>query len=245
MRLSRSLLLLTLLTALLGQGCVSTDRRDADPEKAAKIYADLGLEYLRQGNLELALVKLERSLELDGNNADAHHYIAEVYNQLGKAELAQKHYLEAVSLDDANPMLLNNYGAFLCEQGRFEASEEYFLRAAALPRYRTPELAYENLALCALQSDNTARAEEYFRKALKLRPGLPQSLYQMARLTYQQEQYLTARAFIQRLHDIGQTRQSLQLAIRIEEALGDADAADAYRDALSSQFPDAVQGTQP
>lgn len=222
-------------------GCVSTDKREANPEKAAQIYADLGLQYLRQGNLELARVKLERSLELNDKNADAHHYIAEIYKQRKNWEQAGQHYSKAVRYDEENPMLLNNYGAFLCEQGRFSESEEYFLRATRLPSYRTPELAYENLALCALQTDNSSTAEAYFRKALQLQPSLPKSLYQMALISYQQGEYLSARAFIERFHAIGRTPQSLKLGIRIEEALGDEAAADKYRERLSRQFPDTTR----
>jgi len=231
--------LCTLLILAITQGCVSTGQKHADPGKAAQLYADLGVQYLRQGNLELSLIKLKHALELDSENADANHYIAELYRQMGNKELAKEYFEKAVRYDDKNPMLLNNYGAFLCEQGHFDESEKYFLRAAKVPSYRTPELAYENLALCAMKTDNTAKAEEYFRKALKIRPALPQSLYQMALLSYQQGEYLQARAFIQRFYALGKTRQSLELGIRIEEALGDKAAADKYRKELSAKTSDA------
>jgi type IV pilus assembly protein PilF len=228
----------TLLILVVTSGCVSTGQKNSDPQKAAQLYADLGVQYLRQGNLELSLIKLKHALELDSENADANHYIAELYKQMGNKELAQEYFKKAVRYDDNNPMLLNNYGAFLCEQGQLDESEKYFLRAAKVPSYRTPELAYENLALCAMKSDNNAKAEEYFRKALKIRPTLPQSLYQMALLSYQQGEYLQARAFIQRFYTIGKTRQSLELGIRIEEALGDKAAADKYRKELSAKTSD-------
>ena len=232
------LLGIVLAVITLMSACVSNKHRTEDPEKAATIYADLGLQYLRQGNLELALVKLERSLELDSKHPDANHYIAEVYKQMGNTVMAEEYYKKAVRYDGDNPMLLNNYGAFLCEQGRFKESEGYFLKAAKVPTYRTPELAYENLALCALQSDNQAKAEEYFRKALQIRPTLPKSLYQMALISYDKKEYLKARAFIERFHELGQTEQRLTLGVKIEEALGDEVAANKYREALSSQFSD-------
>ncbi len=223
-----------MLSLSLMQGCVSTQpERKENPEQAAKIYADLGLQYLRQGDLEMSLDRLKRSLEIDSKNPAANHYIAEVYKQLGNMQSADDHFKLAVRYDRENPMVLNNYGAFLCEQGRFEESEGYFLQAAKIPDYRTPELAYENLALCALQTGNREEAEEYFRKALEIRPNLPKSLYQMALLNYQKGEYFRARAFIQRFHSLGKTEQSLNLGIKIEEALGDISAADNYRQELS------------
>ena len=222
------------LISMLLQACVTSGQRSEDPEKAAQIYADLGLEYLRQGKLDLALMKLERSLELNKKYPQAHHYIAEVYKQMGDEELAEKFYKSALHFDSENPMLLNNYGAFLCQQSRIDESEKYFLRAANLSGYRTPELAFENLALCALQNHDKVKAEEYFRKALATNPSLHKSLYQMAQLSYEDGVYLKARAFIQRFHAIGQTEQSLKLGIRIEKALGDNAAVDRYRNALST-----------
>lgn len=239
------LVIMMVAAGLLLQGCVSSGQRESKPEKAAVIYADLGLEYLRQGNLDLALSRLERSLELDEGNAAAHQYIAEVYRQMGKADAAETHYRRALRLDNNNPMLLNNYGAFLCERKRFSAAEEFFLRAANAPSYRTPELAYENLALCALEMDDLERARDYFRKALEIRPSLPQSLYQMAEISYRNGEYLSARGFIERYHALGQTRQSLELAIRVEEALGDTAAADNYRELLNTNFSGAGRRSQP
>ena len=229
------------LFSMLLQGCVTSGMRNEDPEKAAKIYAELGLEYLRQGKLKLALTKLERSLELNKKNPLAHHYIAETYKQMGDMESAEKYYNSAIYYDDENPLLLNNFGALLCQQSRVDESEEYFLRAANSSKYRTPELAYENLALCALQNGDKEKAEQYFRKALTVNPALHKSLYQLALLNYDAGDFMKARAFIQRFHAIGETEQSLKLAIRIERALGNNAAVDRYKKSLSSK----LSGTGP
>lgn len=237
----KQLTLVTIIfSLLLMQGCVSNQSRNEDPEKAATIYADLGLEYLRKGNLELALVKLERSLELDNKHPKANHYIAEVYKQMGNLDLADEYYGKAVKYDSENPMLLNNYGAFLCDQGRIEESEEYFIRASKTPRYRNPELTYENIALCAMQAENIEKAEEFFRKALQIRPALHKSLYQMANISYDKKEFMKARAFIERFHSIAKTESSLKLGIQIEEALGDETAVEEYRQALSARFQQSV-----
>jgi type IV pilus assembly protein PilF len=189
----------------------------------------------------MALEKLKRALEIDSKNPAANHYIAEVYKQQGEAKQAEKYYDRAAELDPKNPMVLNNYGAFLCDQSRFADAEKYFLRAASAPRYQTPELAYENLALCAQRMKNSKQAEEYFRKALAANPKLPKSLYQMAQLSYDQKEYLKARAFIQRFHGVAmQSEQSLKLAIKIEQALGNKAALQEYQQELKARFPDAT-----
>jgi type IV pilus assembly protein PilF len=241
--MKRILVLTAMTIALLMQGCMQSGGPKGEKEEAeaARIYSDLGLGYLRQGSLEQALEKLKRALEIDSKYPAANHYIAEVYKQLGDTKQAEKYYDRAAELDPRNPMVLNNYGAFLCDQARFVDAEKYFLRAANTPRYQTPELAYENLALCAQRVNNSDKAEEYFRKALAANPKLSKSLYQLAQLSYDKKDHLKARAFLQRFHGVStQSEQSLKLAIKIEQALGNETALQEYRQALKTRFPDAV-----
>jgi len=241
--MNKVIVLMVTLFALLLQGCVQSGGPKGEKEtaEAVRIYNDLGLGYLRQGKLDQAQDKLKRALELNSSDPAANHYIAEVYKQQGDTKLAEKYYDRAAELDPRNPMVLNNYGAFLCEQSRFADAEKYFLRAANTPRYQTPELAYENLALCAQRVNNMDKAEEYFRKALSANPKLPKSLYQLAQLSYDKKDYLKARAFLQRFHGVAaQSEQSLKLAIKIEEVLGNEAALEEYRQSLKTRFPDAV-----
>lgn len=232
-----------MLVAVLGllalQGCAQNEFRSADEKrKAAGIYADLGLGYLRQGKYDLAKQKLERSIELNPRLVDAHHFIAEVYKQTEEYELADKHYGDALAIAPKDPVILNNYGAFLCERGRFEDAEKYFLKVVSAKRYRTPEFAYENLALCAQRTGNNVKAEEYFRKALDIDGKLTKSLFQMATIYYEKKDYLRGRAFLQRYHSFAQpTEQSLKLGIKIEEAQGDSVARQGYVDQLKKLFP--------
>lgn len=239
----RRLTLLAVATAVLLQGCAQTSgpKGAAETAEAVRVYSDLGLGYLRQGKLDQALLKLRRALELDSRDPSSNHYIAEVYKQLGEAKQADHHFEKAADLDPKNPMLLNNYGAFLCDQSRFADAEKYFLRAANLPRYQTPELAYENLALCILRMNVPAQAETYFRKALAINPDLQKSLYQMAQLSYNNKEYLMARAFVQRFQSVAEPSElGLKLAIKIETALGNEPALQEYRQSLKTHFPNAV-----
>ena len=227
------------LLVLFAQGCAQNNDmgRKGDPIKASQIYAELGLGYLQEGEVERAISKLERALELNKKNAPAHHYLAEAYKQLNDPELAEQHFKKAVALAPNDASILNNYGAFLCSQSRIDDAEKYFLKAAQTPRYRTPELAYENAALCAMRADDKTRAETYFRKALSLMPNLPKSLFYMAQLSYDKGDYLRARAFLQRLEKArAMTEQALRLGIKVETALGDSAAAARYRQALDKRL---------
>jgi type IV pilus assembly protein PilF len=68
------------------------------------------------------------------------------------------------------------------------------------------------------------------------------ALLQMLRLTHDQGEYLRARAYLQRFQQVNRHGpESLWLAIRVEHALGDKNAASSYGLALRNQFPDAPQ----
>ena len=51
------------------------------------------------------------------------------------------------------------------------AARQYFLQAAESPLYRTPEVAYTNAGRCARADGRPKDAEQYFRKALAIKPN--------------------------------------------------------------------------
>lgn len=235
--------LLMLLTLLVLTACTRQQVIESgDSDSPAVINAKLGLGYLHQGNYDVAQTKLEKALQQDPKLAMAHHYIAELYQQTGSIELARKHFERAVKLDPDDPLLLNNYGVFLCEQKHYKEAEQYFLKVADMPAYKHPDKAYENAALCALRMPDQAMAEKYFRKALKANPRLQNSLYQMAQLNYDTHEYLEARAFLQRFFsEAGYTPQGLWLGVRIEREMGDTTALTKYTKLLLDKFPDSEE----
>jgi type IV pilus assembly protein PilF len=207
-------------------------------DTSADINAKLGLSYMQQGDYDTALEKLKRALDQDPNSVAANHYIAELYKVLNNNELAEEHYKKALRLDGNDPAIQNNYGVFLCDRKRYEEAEKHFLLATRISSYRHPDEAYENAGLCALRIPDAKRAETYFRQALEINPLLPNALYQMALLNFDAQQYLPARAFLQRYEAFSPaTSKTLWLGFRIERALGNGDAAGRYAQDLRTKFP--------
>jgi type IV pilus assembly protein PilF len=214
----------------------------ARPEPLSDTYVKLGVGYLQQGKRDLALSNLQRALELDAQSSSAHNAIAILYEQLGETKLARRHYERAVRLNPQDSPAQNNYGAFLCRQNELAKAERHFLGALKNPLYETPEFAYENAGLCALQVPDRAKAERYFREALRANPNLPESLYQMALLSYEAQNYLPARAYLQRYAEAAQhTSRSLWLGIRIERELDDKNALASYSLLLKGKFPESEE----
>src|SRR5262245_16341424 len=85
-------------------------------------------------------------------------------------------------------------------------------------------------------------AEEDFRKALVVKPKFGEALFQMADLEYRQTEYMSARAFLERYHEVGRTNPAtLWLGVRIERSLGNKAQAQHYAQRLKSEYPSASQ----
>lgn len=228
------------LLSILLSACAGNNRTsETGGNEAAEINMRLGLNYMQRGDYEFALEKLEKALQQDPNLPSAHNTIAILYQRLGEEEKAEKHFKKAVDLAPNYSEAQNNYGAFLCRQQRYEEAEARFLLAVENPLYQSVAQAYENAGLCAMQKPDVKEAESYFRRALQIEPALSKSLLQMAEISFDQQNYLQARAYIQRFHNAATwTARALLLGIKTENKLGDQDAVASYVLILRSRFPD-------
>lgn len=255
MRLDRVLLSAGLAVAL--SGCVTTTTTDAggvstkiprttkaeQREEGARVHTQLGQQYMEHGELQDALVKLNKALDFDPNYVPAHTVLAVVYERINDLPNAELHYRKAQSLAPAKGDTNNNLGWFLCNrEGKTGEAMPYFQKAVADPFYQTPALAWANAGTCLVRSRDFAGAEVDFRKAIEIDGQNGEALYQLANVLYLQNDAFRARAFIQRFDALGQpTAAALKLGHDIESRLGNRDAALNYSRRLQSQFPDSEQ----
>jgi type IV pilus assembly protein PilF len=233
-----------ILASLLIVGCISTDPQKAKPQpgRASDINLELGIDYLRKGNLSQAKEKIDRALEQNPHNAKAQAAAGVLYDRLGQTDKADAHFSRAVSLDDQDPDIRNNYAVFLCQKNRFDKGEKMALGAAQNPLYKTPEIAWVNAANCSRSSGDMQNAEKYLRAAVAARPKFAPALVQLAEVEFELKQYVPARAFLERYQEIGRaTPSTLWLGVRIERNLGNDAGAKNYAQRLKSEFPNAAE----
>ena len=225
-------------------GCVSTTANvpaEPDDEDAARQYAQLGARYFRSGNYELARDRLLRAIELDPRLATAHMTLALTYEQLDNERLATQHHNLAVRYGSKNWNVRNAYAVFLCGQERYDDAREQFDQAASIPENDDPEVVLTNAGVCMTQKPDYERAESYFRAALEEAPAYGEALLQMASLKFGTEDYLQARAFVQRFLATNRaTPDALYLAVRTEDELDDERASEEYANQLLRDFPDSA-----
>ncbi len=249
-------LLLSLLLVLL-IGCakpnvnkyVEADSNNGSSQQRGKspadIYVQLGIAYMREGQFATALQKLRRGLELDPNNANIHNVMALVYDQLDKTEKATSYFNSAVSLNPNDPYIRNARATHYCKLKQYAKADADFNAALKNPLYSTPWIALTNAGLCVLRQDNFAKAESYFRRALSRNSQYYIALEEMIKINWQQKNYLSARAYLERYLAVHPPSSALLwLAIRIESALNNQKAMERYKQQLLELFPDALEVQQ-
>jgi len=230
-------------------GCASTPERTSDADlglsdgsSPADIYVELAVAYMQDGQLPTALRKIRYGLEQDPQNAQAHTVLALLYARIGEMARARQEFETAVDLKPRDPYVHNAYGTFLCSQKQYAAALEQFDMAVENPLYETPEVAWANAGACARRAGEPGRAETYLRKALQADPKMALALSQMALVSFERDNMLSARAYLQRYQAVAdQTPETLWLGIRVERRLGDEEAASGYERLLLQRFPDAPE----
>ncbi len=232
------LILATALAGCAGMGGGFVGASSEKSKKAAVLNVQLAQEYLKKGQLDVARDKLKKALDLDPFSPEAHTVAGFLQDTIGDTVQAELHFRRAVEIAPKNGDMNNNYGSFLCRQGKFETADEAFRRAMADPYYRTPEVAMTNAGMCAKSAGKFAESENYLRQALDRRPNYVSALYPMAAVLHARGDHLNARAFMQRYDASGvATAEALLLGVQIETALGDLASAEDYRRRLASAYP--------
>jgi type IV pilus assembly protein PilF len=200
----------------------------------------LAQQYLANGDVAAAERAADKALDQAPNSVDAHSVMGSVLARKGDDRGAGEHFLKAVELAPGNPHHLNNYGLWLCGQGKARESLAVFDKALLAARDQPTLLA--NGAVCAEQAGDEARAERDLRKAVALDPANAKALGAMARREYRAGNAFSARAFSERrLAAAPADPQALLLASQIEEKLGDTAAAARYVARLKMEFPGAPE----
>jgi len=235
---------LVLLAAACHKELASGEKPPTEHD-AAVANVNLAAGYINQGRPELAIERLQRAIKQDPKLADAQTMLGLAYDLLNSPEDAETHYKKANQLEPENSSAANSYAVFLCKHNRWKDAEPYFKRATANLKYQTPEVAYTNAGTCALNAGDRVKAEENFRAALTRNPMYADALENMLNMSYQDKNYLQARAFLQRFRDVKPaTAQTLWMCFDIEEHLNNHDAANRCAAQLREGFANSAEVQQ-
>ncbi|WP_309568785.1 type IV pilus biogenesis/stability protein PilW [Alteromonas gilva] len=227
-------------------GCVSENQSGTfgnsfDQEEAAQTRVSLGLTYLKNGNYSQAKQNLDKALTFAPRSASTHYGLAYYYQVVGEVERAAESYETAMQLAPEDADIANSYGAFLCQNGRYDQAKQFFLQAVNAEQYANSAQTYENMALCAQSQGKGEDAIQYLNNALKHQPGRAKTLFILTEMYVATEQFELASQTLKRYEKVARVSpDSLWMAIEIATGQGDLATAANYGDMLLSMYPDSA-----
>jgi type IV pilus assembly protein PilF len=220
----------------------NTNMDRSDAQKRASIRLQLAVGYYRQGQLNVALNEVKQALQADPNMVDGHSMAALIYMDMGETALAEDSFKRAMSLAPNDPELGNNYGWFLCQNGRAQESIPYFNAAAKSKTYQSPGKALNNAGVCSLILKDDAAAEKYFTEAFRYEPGNPSINANLAKINFAHGDFERAHFYLDRVVKAeAATPEILLLGIKIERKRGDRAAELSLVTQLRRLYPDSAE----
>lgn len=233
-------LLFSLLTACVTEGGKPDPLKSDEGRDAARdAYIQLGIGYLQGGDASRAKRPLQKALELDPSNADAHAALAVAFQIEMEPELAEQEYKKALSNSDGDSRIRNNYGSFLFEQGRYQDAYEAYSVAASDNMYAERAKVFGNLGRTAQKLNKPQLAKQHFEKSLRLSRNQPEVLFELAQISFDEKMYVPARDYYQRYSKMvnEQDARGLLLGIRLANIFDDRDTAASYGLQLKRLYP--------
>ena len=223
-------------------GELPTSSDQTDNQKRAQIRLQLAVGYFEQRQMNVALDEIKQALSTDPNFVDAYSVRALIYMEMGETRLADENFQTAMRLAPNNPDLNNNYGWYLCQNGREAQSIGYFDAALKNRAYQSPVKALNNAGVCSLKLKDMAAAEGYLMQAFQLDPGNNATNQNLAKIFYGKSDYVRARFYVGRAtKNEAVSADTLWLAIRIEHKLADRAAETSLATQLRRRHPNSAE----
>ena len=151
--------------------CIGCAGNRAATKKKAMAFENLGMAFVRDGNLRAGLANLLEAVKLEPEKPDLHHNVAVVYRNLGEYKLALPHFKKALALKPRFPEAQNNLGTLHVLLKDWDRAIECFQKAVNDVLYKTPHIGYNNLGLAYYNKGEHQKAIDRYRHALKLFPS--------------------------------------------------------------------------
>jgi type IV pilus assembly protein PilF len=243
MSAGKTVLVAGALGVMLGlHGCASQREAEKKQADASTYNTQLGISYLRQGDIPLAKDKLDRALKQNPDNPEVHSARAMLFDRMNLPAEADAEFKTALRLAPQDPDVSNNYAVYLCQSGRTTDGVRRFEEVARNALYRTPWVAYTNAGVCLRTARRNAEAVRSFKQALVVHPNFAEAAYQLADLQMQEGNLTEARAQVDSyLGAFEETPDLLLLGVRIARAQNDRVAAALYSRKLRLDFPSSTQ----
>lgn len=152
------------------------------PKEKAEGYYQIGVAYLKMGEIPLALNYLFKAQKLNPSEPKVYNAIGLAFLQRGDYKRAEEYLTKALSMKPNFSEAWLNLGILYEERGDLKRAKECYLKALENPLYLTPEAAYFRLALLELKEGNREQAKKDLIMAIRNNEDFVPAYIELAKL---------------------------------------------------------------
>jgi len=214
---------------------------EPDASKRARVRMELAAAYFGRGQMTTALDQIKLAIGADPTISEAFNLRGLIYANLGDDRLAEESFRRALQLNPRDADAMQNFGYFLCQKKRYPESTALFDQALAVPRYADAPRTLLTKGVCLAFAGQLAKSEASLVRSYEMDPSNPSTAVNLSEVLYRRGDFERARFFVRRVNSVPAiaSAQTLWLAARIENRLGNRGGVDNFGDQLRRRFPDA------
>ena len=247
-----ALLCAVLLSSCAGAGSVApasapvpemhdriTASDEPDAMRRGRTRMELAAAYFGRGQMTTALDQIKLSIQADPTSAAAFNLRGLIYANLGDQPLAEESFRRALQIDPRDADSMQNFGWYLCQQKRYAEADTLFDQALMVPNYRDAARTLLTQGICQTYAGRLPESEASLTHSYELDPTNPSTAVNLSEVLYRRGEFERARFFIRRVNNLPDVSnaQTLWLAARIENRLGNRQGAQEFGTQLRNRFP--------
>lgn len=219
----------------------ASDQTDAD--RRAAVRMELAGLHFGRGQYETALDEIKLALVAKPELGAAFSLRGLIYASMGEDALADDSFNRALQINPRDADAMHNRAWFLCQKGKFVEADRWFEQALVLPQYRDVPRTLMAQGVCAARAGKLDEAERKLSRAYELEANNPTTALNLSEVLYRRGEYERARFYIRRVNqreDLSNA-QTLWLAMRIENRIGNRGSVEEIGRQLRNRFPQATE----
>ena len=213
---------------------------ESDGSKRARVRMELASGYFERGQMTTALDQVKLAIVADPSFSEAFNLRGLIYANLGDERLAEESFRRALQLNPRDADTMQNFGYFLCQKKRYTEATALFDQALAKPQYRDVARTLLTKGVCLAVAGQLLEAEASLQRAYELEPTNPAVAVNLSEVLYKRGDFERARFYVRRVNAVPAVAnaQTLWLAARIENGIGNRPGVQEFGDQLRRRFPD-------
>ena len=214
---------------------------EPDVSRRARVRLELAGAYFGRGQMTTALDQVKQAIAADPAMSEAFNLRGLIYANLGDDRLAEESFRRALQLNPRDADAMQNFGYYLCQKKRYPEATALFDQALAVPRYADAPRTWLTKGVCQAFAGQLAESEASLLRAYELDPASPSAAVNLSEVLYRRGDFERARFYVRRVNGVPAVvnAQTLWLAVRIENRLGNRNGVQDLGEQLRKRFPDA------